>query len=79
LIPQICDKQDACVTQIGSPDFMVISKTYCFGSRKKEHPKIVYLDTFYHKMSGEPYSDLAPSKKVTGGERQKAKGKRQND
>jgi hypothetical protein len=24
-------------------------------------------------------SDLAPSKKVTGGERQKAKGKRQND
>jgi hypothetical protein len=24
------------------------------------------------------YSDLAPSKKVTGGERQKAKGKRQN-
>jgi 2-amino-4-hydroxy-6-hydroxymethyldihydropteridine diphosphokinase len=25
------------------------------------------------------YSDLAPSKKVTGGERQKAKGKRQND
>jgi hypothetical protein len=40
---------------------MVISKTYCFGSResgvgsrKKEHPKIVYLDTFYHKMSGEP-------------------------
>jgi hypothetical protein len=28
------------------------------GSRKseKKHPKIVYLDTFYHRMSGEPCS-----------------------
>jgi hypothetical protein len=53
------------VIKNGSPDFMVISKTYCFGSResgvgsrKKEHPKIVYLDTFYHKMSGEPFLRL---------------------
>jgi hypothetical protein len=38
----------------------------------------VIIDSFYSLFEIGVFSDLAPSKKVTGGERQKAKGKRQN-